>query len=93
MTYLGHRYPVSSAPSAPLFDPPLSLQRHALVAGETPSTISTAFAMSMVCFLRYTGPVTYGSSCICMSLVVYSGQMSFRSGLRLHAWVLIQWLQ
>ncbi|DBA85019.1 TPA: hypothetical protein ACH3X2_005752 [Trebouxia sp. C0005] len=33
MTYLGHRYPVSAAPTAPLFDPPLSLQRHALVAG------------------------------------------------------------
>ena len=35
MTYLGHRYPVSAAPTAPLFDPPLSLQRHALVAGSS----------------------------------------------------------
>ncbi|KAL3161025.1 hypothetical protein ABBQ38_009409 [Trebouxia sp. C0009 RCD-2024] len=33
LTYLGHRYPVSAAPTAPLFDPPLALQRHALVAG------------------------------------------------------------
>ena len=37
MTYLGHRYPVSAAPTAPLFDPPLSLQRHALVAGSSPN--------------------------------------------------------
>lgn len=33
LTYLGHRYPMSAAPTAPLFDPPLALQRHALVAG------------------------------------------------------------
>ena len=36
LTYLGHRYPVSAAPTAPLFDPPLALQRHALVAGTHP---------------------------------------------------------
>ena len=38
LTYLGHRYPASAAPTTPLFDPPLALQRHALVAG-TPSRL------------------------------------------------------
>lgn len=33
LTYLGHRYPAPAAPAAALFDPPLALQRHALVAG------------------------------------------------------------
>lgn len=33
LTYLGHRYPASAAPTTALFDPPLALQRHALVAG------------------------------------------------------------